>query len=761
MSEELRGVVVCHGRLAGALVEAAEQISGVTGALVAGVQHRLRPRRARGAGRRGGRRRARPWCSWTSRAAPACSPCSTGSRASATAKVVTGVNLAMLVDFVFHRTLPLDEAAARAAIAGGQGDPGALMPIVLCRVDDRLVHGQVVIGWGRPLGVEFIVLVDDEVAASPWEQDLYRMAVPPELEIRFATVAEARAAARRVAGRRAARRWSSPATSRPWPPSTGPRPAVVRRINLGGIHHRPGRRERLPYLYLTDEELRVPGRAGGGGRGDHRAGPADLARRAAPDARVSDSRRTSSLLLVLWGTLVALDLVSVPQAMLSRPLVAGAVAGWIAGDVEAGLRVGVVLELFALDVLPIGAVRYPDYGPATVAATALAAGAPWELGLGRERRRGSASSRSLGGWSLQLVRRWNARAIQRRAAALAAGRERRDPAAAVRRPRCATRAAGRVLTALRAPGGAGRPCRWLPLDRQTAVGLTLVAIGVGAVGRGGRRGAERGPGRAAQVARGGRRRRHACWRCSDDRRLARAAPAVRGSGHLELRAHARRRHGVRRRAAARGSQDGRPGPARRGGRAVGGVLQLQSQPGRPGARRHGARRVRGGARARRSRGCGRRSAARSARSATSCSGPGSCRRSSGWRWPPWCSAPDGGRSLGLSACSTTWRGSATASGRSAPGSMPACASGSAIGASWMPRAVARIGPVAGAQRRARRSRWSAGWFLRGFGWTGALGALAVAAVGAAVTRWFGPALTSVRFALLAMGLLLFFRWMGL
>jgi len=33
-------------------------------------------------------------------------------------------------------------------------------------------------------------------------------------------------------------------------------PLVVHRINLGGVHHRPGRRERLPYLYLTDEELR-------------------------------------------------------------------------------------------------------------------------------------------------------------------------------------------------------------------------------------------------------------------------------------------------------------------------------------------------------------------------------------------------------------------------------------------------------------------------------------------------------------------------
>ena len=66
------------------------------------------------------------------------------------------------------------------------------MPIRLCRIDDRLIHGQVVLGWARALGIGDIVLVDDDVAASGWEQDLYRMAVPPELKVEFVDVEQAR-----------------------------------------------------------------------------------------------------------------------------------------------------------------------------------------------------------------------------------------------------------------------------------------------------------------------------------------------------------------------------------------------------------------------------------------------------------------------------------------------------------------------------------------------------------------------------------------
>ena len=65
------------------------------------------------------------------------------------------------------------------------------MAIQLCRIDDRLIHGQVVVGWGAALGLDYIAVVDDELAASEWEQDLYRAGLPENIEARFASVAEA------------------------------------------------------------------------------------------------------------------------------------------------------------------------------------------------------------------------------------------------------------------------------------------------------------------------------------------------------------------------------------------------------------------------------------------------------------------------------------------------------------------------------------------------------------------------------------------
>jgi mannose/fructose/N-acetylgalactosamine-specific phosphotransferase system component IIB len=122
----------------------------------------------------------------------------------------------------------------------------------LYRIDDRLIHGQVVVGWGQPLDLRFIVLVDDEVASSDWEQELYRMGVPPDMDIYFDAVDMAATNLDRYQEdeRRGLLLTGDIATMTRLVDATDD----IRRVNVGGIHHRPGRTQRLRYVFLTPAE---------------------------------------------------------------------------------------------------------------------------------------------------------------------------------------------------------------------------------------------------------------------------------------------------------------------------------------------------------------------------------------------------------------------------------------------------------------------------------------------------------------------------
>ena len=128
----------------------------------------------------------------------------------------------------------------------------------------------------------------------------------------------------------------------------------------------------------------------------------------------------SLIALLGWGTLVGIDLVSVPQMMIARPLVAGTVAGAILGDIDTGLKLGVVFELLQYDILPVGAVRYPEYGPATVAAVATAHATAGALGLGLGAVVGLVTG-LVGGVTMHLMRRINSRIVHAASVALESG----------------------------------------------------------------------------------------------------------------------------------------------------------------------------------------------------------------------------------------------------------------------------------------------------------------------------------------------------
>ena len=81
---------------------------------------------------------------------------------------------------------------------------------------------------------------------------------------------------------------------------------------------------------------------------------------------------TDLLPLLLLGGLLGLDVVSFPQMMISRPLVAATIAGAFVGHAGNGILAGAALELIALATLPFGASRYPEWGSAAVVAGAIA-----------------------------------------------------------------------------------------------------------------------------------------------------------------------------------------------------------------------------------------------------------------------------------------------------------------------------------------------------------------------------------------------------
>ena len=121
-----------------------------------------------------------------------------------------------------------------------------------------------------------------------------------------------------------------------------------------------------------------------------------------------------ALPLALLGGLLGLDVVSFPQAMVSRPIVASTLAGAFIGHSESGLLIGIVLELIALDTLPFGASRYPEWGSAGVVGGALFSAEPHGMpGALPAAILAALLTASISGWSMVVLRRIIARRLER------------------------------------------------------------------------------------------------------------------------------------------------------------------------------------------------------------------------------------------------------------------------------------------------------------------------------------------------------------
>ena len=126
------------------------------------------------------------------------------------------------------------------------------MPLLLARIDDRLIHGQVAHGWGRALHPTLLAIVSNSLRSDPDRADLYLFAVPEGARGRVVSVAEALDPAFR----------NEVDAERTILLFAGPEDALrlveggfaLQELNVGGLHHAPGRREALPYVFLDEAD---------------------------------------------------------------------------------------------------------------------------------------------------------------------------------------------------------------------------------------------------------------------------------------------------------------------------------------------------------------------------------------------------------------------------------------------------------------------------------------------------------------------------
>jgi PTS system mannose-specific IIB component len=126
--------------------------------------------------------------------------------------------------------------------------------IALVRIDNRLLHGQILEAWLPRLKARRVVVADDAAAAAPLARQAMALCLPPDLPCEIA--------------RLDAVDWEALA-ARPDPvlvlvrdvadlaraAAAGLTPRIAPKVNVGNVHHAPGRTAITPSVYLSPEEV--------------------------------------------------------------------------------------------------------------------------------------------------------------------------------------------------------------------------------------------------------------------------------------------------------------------------------------------------------------------------------------------------------------------------------------------------------------------------------------------------------------------------
>ncbi len=127
------------------------------------------------------------------------------------------------------------------------------MGLVLVRIDDRLIHGQVVEGWCSYLKINHIVVCNNAVAGDEMQKTLLSLAVPSNMKI---TILSIKQTIKMIPSLESEKGRAILLLS-------SPRDALklvrngfnVKEINVGGIHYARGKIQVRKAISLSDDDL--------------------------------------------------------------------------------------------------------------------------------------------------------------------------------------------------------------------------------------------------------------------------------------------------------------------------------------------------------------------------------------------------------------------------------------------------------------------------------------------------------------------------
>jgi len=127
------------------------------------------------------------------------------------------------------------------------------MSLVMIRIDDRLIHGQVVVGWGSVLKPDRIVLSSNEVASVEWQKTIYLSAVPEHLQASVFTLEETIAVLNNgdFKDERVLLLVDSP-KSVVYLVDHG---IEMTKVNVGGMHFKPGKNQISTFIFVDQEDI--------------------------------------------------------------------------------------------------------------------------------------------------------------------------------------------------------------------------------------------------------------------------------------------------------------------------------------------------------------------------------------------------------------------------------------------------------------------------------------------------------------------------